>query len=204
MFTGIVEDQGAVVKTASRKGVIELEIAARRVASELKKGDSVAVNGVCLTATSVRRGRFTVQVTPETRVRTALGRLERGERVNLELPARLSDRLGGHIVQGHVDGVARVMRVEEEDGARRAWLSVGDEVLRYVVEKGSVALDGVSLTVAEVGPDDFQVALIPHTLSVTTLADLRPSDEVNVEVDVIAKYVERLALPDKRATGEGA
>jgi len=125
-------------------------------------------------------------------VLTTLGSLGKGLTVNLELPARLVDRLGGHLVQGHVDGTAHVTRVEDDDGALRVWFSAPDDILRYMVPKGSVTLDGVSLTVVEVGRTSFQVALIPHTLSVTTLAKLEPGTKVNVEVDVVAKYVERL------------
>jgi riboflavin synthase len=128
----------------------------------------------------------------ETLARTTLGDLQKGSAVNLELAARLSDRLGGHLVQGHVDHTVRVARIEEMDGSTRVWFSAGDDVLRYLVPKGSVALDGVSLTVVEVGRSTFQVALIPHTLAATTLKDLSVGRQVNVEVDVIAKYVERL------------
>jgi riboflavin synthase len=192
MFTGMVAALGVVKRSRSDGGMLELEIESPVVSKELERGDSVAVSGVCLTAIASGRKRFTVQAMAETLARSTLGRLERGSRVNLELPARPLDRLGGHIVQGHVDGVARVIRREEEDGAARVWLSAGDEVLRYLVPKGSVALDGVSLTVVEVGLTSFQVALIPHTLSVTTLANLEVGTAVNLEIDVIAKHVERL------------
>jgi riboflavin synthase len=128
----------------------------------------------------------------ETLGRSTLASLRRGSSVNLELAARLNDRLGGHLVQGHVDAIAHVVRIEEDEGARRIWLSADDEVMRYFVEKGSVALDGVSLTVVDVGRTAFEVDLIPHTLGATTLGDLRVGSEVNVEIDVIAKYVERL------------
>jgi riboflavin synthase len=190
MFTGIVLERGEVRRARRRGGVLELEIEAPLVARGLRKGDSIAVNGVCLTAVGTSRKRFTAEVTPETLALSTLGGLQRGTGVNLELAARLSDRLGGHLVQGHVDGIATVARLDNEDGARRVWLTVGRDVLRYVVRKGSVTLDGVSLTVAEVGRTTFQVALIPHTLSATTLGSLRVDDELNVEVDVIAKYVE--------------
>lgn len=193
MFTGIVVEAGTVRRAKHRRGLLELEIEAPSISRELKKGDSVAVNGVCLTATATGRKRFSTQAMDETLARTTLGSLERGRTVNLELPARLVDRLGGHLVQGHIDGTAHVTRVEDDDGALRVWFSAPDDLLRYMVRKGSVTLDGVSLTVVDVGRTSFQVALIPHTLSVTTLAKLEPGVKVNVEVDVIAKYVERLS-----------
>jgi riboflavin synthase len=192
MFTGIVVGMGTVRRARMRSAVLELEVEAPHQARELKKGDSISVNGVCLTTTRTGRRRFEVQVVPETIARSTLGELRRGKAVNLELPARLSDRLGGHLVQGHVDGRARVVRIEDDEGARRVWLAADDDLLRYMVAKGSVALDGVSLTLAEVGRTSFQVALIPHTLSATTLNSWSVNEEVNVEVDVLAKYVERL------------
>jgi riboflavin synthase len=192
MFTGIVVAQGSVRRARDRAGILELEIDAPKFARELDEGDSIAVNGVCLTAISAARRRITVEVTAETLARTTLGKLQKGSNVNLELPARLSDRLGGHLVQGHVDGTARVIRVEDDDGAKRMWFSADDDILRYLVHKGSVTVDGVSLTVAEVGRTSFHVALIPHTLSLTTLGNVGVDDFVNIEVDVLAKYVEKL------------
>lgn len=191
MFTGIVVEKGTIHK-ARGKGVVTFEVDAPEISRELKVGDSVAVNGVCLTATSTSRKRFEVQVMPETLARSTLGDLRRGSGVNLELPLRFNDRLGGHLVQGHVDGVARVIRIEDDSDARRVWFSADEDLLRYLVSKGSVTLDGVSLTVVEVGRTSFQVALIPHTLEVTTLGRLGIGTNVNVEVDVLAKYVERL------------
>ena len=192
MFTGLVVARGSVRRARLRGGVLDLEIDAGAVARGLDSGDSVAVNGVCLTATTASRRRFSAEAVPETLARSTLGDLERGDPVNLELPLRMSDRLGGHLVQGHVDGVARAARVEEEDGVRRVWFTASDDVLRYLVHKGSVALDGVSLTVVEVGRETFQVVLIPHTLRATTLGNIASGARVNVEVDIIAKYVERL------------
>jgi riboflavin synthase len=191
MFTGIVGDQGTVKKARERAGVLELEIDATS-ARELRRGDSIAVNGVCLTATSAGRRRFAAQAMHETLARTTLGTLKKGEGVNLELPARLSDRVGGHLVQGHVDGVVTVVRLEPNESTQRVWLTGDEDVLRYLVPKGSVTLDGVSLTVVEVGKTTFQVALIPHTRSVTTLGRLEVGTRLNAEVDVLAKYVERL------------
>lgn len=192
MFTGIVVAQGTVRRVRSRDGIIVLEIDAPKLARELDVGDSIAVNGVCLTATSSGRKRISVEVVSETQSRSTLGALERGSNVNLELPARLSDRLGGHLVQGHVDGVASAIRVEDDEGAKRVWFTADEDILRYLVAKGSITIDGVSLTLAEVGRTSFQVALIPHTLAATTLGALAVGDAVNVEVDVVAKYVERL------------
>lgn len=192
MFTGIVVERGEVKRAKQRKGLLELEVEASSIAKELKVGDSVAVNGVCLTATSASRRRFAADAMDETLARTTLGSLRRGSKVNLELAARLQDRIGGHLVQGHVDGKARAARLEPDQGALRVWFSASPELLRYMVPKGSVTLDGVSLTVVEVGRTSFQVALIPHTLGATTLGTLEKGTEVNVEVDVLAKYVERL------------
>jgi riboflavin synthase len=205
MFTGIVSERGVVRKARLRGGALSLEIAARATARELSVGDSVAVNGVCLTALRSGSRRFEIQAIAETVARSTLGSLARNSAVNLELPVRVADRLGGHLVQGHVDGVARIDRVEHDDRARRVWLRPESALLRYIVEKGSVALDGVSLTVVETGIETFQVALIPHTLGQTTLDDLQRGSTVNVEVDLIAKYVERLSRPLSRPerTGHG-
>ena len=192
MFTGIVIARGRVTRARERKGSMELEIEAPGVAREVRIGDSVAVNGVCLTATRASRRSIRFDAIEETLARTTLGRLKRGINVNLELPARLSDRLGGHLVQGHVDGLARVVRIEHEDDGKRVWFEGPRELLRYMVPKGSITLDGVSLTLVDVGERTFQVALIPHTLASTTFGSLKTDSVVNVEVDVIAKYVERL------------
>ena len=201
MFTGIVTHLGKVASARSRGGLLELEVSAPDVARDLHKGDSVAVNGVCLTAVATSRRRFGAQVMGETLARSTFEGLRKGSPVNLELPARLSDRLGGHLVQGHVDGIARVVRVEDDEGSRRLWLQAPDEVLRYLVAKGSIALDGVSLTIVEVGRTSFQVAIIPHTLQETTLGGLKVGSRVNVEVDVLAKYVARLL--DRGAASAG-
>ncbi len=192
MFTGIIAARG-VVKKAKRNGeLLELCIEAPSIARDLGRGDSVAVNGVCLTATKASRHRFWVEAMRETLHRTSLGALRRSSVVNLELAVKLSDRIGGHLVQGHVDSVARVVRIQEESGARRVCLQASDEVLKYLVPKGSVTLEGVSLTVIEVSSSSFEVALIPHTLEVTNLKDLEAGSVMNLEVDVLAKYVEKL------------
>lgn len=191
MFTGIVTDLGAVKKASVRKSALQIRVEAPAIAKELRRGDSVAVDGVCLTATDTSRKVFEAHVMGETLARSTLGRLQRGSPVNLELPARLADRMGGHLVQGHVDGVAEVVRLEDDDGARRMWFRSDDDLLAYMVPKGSVALSGVSLTLVDVGRTTFQVAVIPHTLEATTLGRVAVGATVNVEVDVIAKYVQR-------------
>lgn len=191
MFTGIVIDQGVVKRAKTRRGVTEAEIATP-IARRLEVGESIAVNGVCLTATSTHHRSFVTEIMAETTARSTLAELRKGQRVNLELPMRLSDRLGGHLVQGHVDGMATVVRTEEDGDARRIWLTAAPELLGYMIDKGSVALDGVSLTIVEVGRSTFEVALIPHTLGATTLGGAQRGTRVNVEIDLIAKYVERL------------
>jgi riboflavin synthase len=191
MFTGLVSELG-VISSFERDGHgAQLEVATA-LAGELGEGDSVAVNGVCLTATVVGPGVFRAQAMHETLQRTALDALEVGSRVNLELPLRAEDRLGGHVVQGHVDGTASVRAVREEGFSRVLELECEQRLLRYLVEKGSVALDGVSLTVSALHDDGFSVSLIPETLERTTLGSLRPGAAVNVEVDILAKHVERL------------
>ena len=194
MFTGIVEGTGtvAVLAVAGDGSVARLEIEAPFMAGDLRLGESVAVNGCCLTVAGATSSGFAADLVAETLRRTALGGLAAGDLVNLERPMTLGGRLGGHLFQGHVDGVARVLdRVPVGDGEEvRVELPPGLE--RYVVEKGSIAVDGVSLTVAGVGPGWFAVALVPHTLEVTTLGRRRPGDPVQLEVDVVAKYVERL------------
>jgi riboflavin synthase len=187
MFTGLV--QGTATVAALEGGRLRLELDAPL---ELAGGDSVAVNGVCLTATAVAGGRLDADVMPETLRRTALGELAPGDRVNLELPLRAGDPLGGHVVQGHVDGTARIESATDDGFARLVRVATSPDLLRYVIEKGSVAIDGVSLTVAEVDDDGFTVALIPETLERTTLGAVGPGSTVNLEVDVLAKYVEKL------------
>jgi riboflavin synthase len=191
MFTGIITHLGSVRKASIRRGLLELRVEAPGIARELKRGDSVAVNGVCLTATETSRKAFHAQAMGETLARSTLGDLSRGSDVNLELPARLADRLGGHLVQGHVDGVAAVVRTEDDEGARRLWFKCPEDLLVYMVPKGSITIDGVSLTIVEVGTTTFQVAIIPHTLDATTFRRLGKGSRVNIEVDVIAKYVKR-------------
>ncbi len=191
MFTGLVSDVGRIVSADTTADGQRLEVATR-LAGELAEGDSVAVNGVCLTATTVTAEGFTADAMHETLRRTSLGAAVAAGRVNLELPLRASDRLGGHVVQGHVDGLGTVRSIEAEGFARVVTIAAPPELLRYVVEKGSIAIDGVSLTVARLDDDAFAVSLIPETLERTTLGAAEPGTPVNLEVDVLAKYVERL------------
>jgi len=188
MFTGIVREVGAVAAFDGAR----LVVTAPETTAGAAVGDSVSVAGVCLTVVETEAGRLAFDVVPETLARTALGRLETGDAVNLEPSLRVGDQLGGHVVQGHVDGVGRVRSVTPEGDSRRVWFDAPEGVVRYCLEKGSVAVDGVSLTVAALDDDGFEVALIPHTLEVTTLGRLEPGDEVNLEADVLGKVVERL------------
>jgi riboflavin synthase alpha subunit len=192
VFTGIVRERGRVASVEGGPEGVRLVVEAPETARRVAVGDSVAVSGCCLTATNVGDGRMTFDAVPETLRRTALHRLSGGAAVNVEPAVRAGEPLGGHYVQGHVDAVGRVRSVEPEGDGRRLWIEAPPDVLRFCVEKGSVAVDGVSLTVAELGDDAFAVALVPHTLAETTLAALQPGDDVNLEADVLAKYVERL------------
>ncbi|HSJ28711.1 MAG TPA: riboflavin synthase [Acidimicrobiia bacterium] len=192
MFTGIVEAVGAIGEATEVDGGRRFRIAAPSVAPHLEVGDSVAVQGVCLTATSATDREFAVELVAETVARTTLGVLVAGDPVNLERAMRADGRFDGHIVQGHVDGVGVVRSVEAEGRGKRIWVDCPAEVRRYVVRKGSITIDGVSLTVAGLDEEGFEVALIPHTLEVTTLGLLEPDATVNLEADILAKYVERL------------
>ncbi len=199
MFTGIVEERGTV--EAAREG--RLSVRCRTVAQDSGVGASLAVNGVCLTVVEAADGLLAFDLSPETLSRTGLGRLRPGAPVNLERPVSLLGRLGGHLVLGHVDGVGEVVSVEPEGtGGATMVVRAPAGLLRYLVEKGSVAVDGVSLTVAGVEGDRFRVALIPHTLAVTTLGEVGPGDPVNLEVDVVAKYVEGLLGAGRPRAGE--
>jgi riboflavin synthase len=192
VFTGIVRELGVVVDADDAGGGRSLVVHAPRTAAHVAVGDSVAISGCCLTATAAESGRLAFHAVPETIARTTLGLLEPEARVNVEPAIRAGEELGGHYVQGHVDAVGRIQSVEAEGEGLRVFVEVPAAVLRYCVEKGSVTVDGVSLTVAELADDAFAVALVPHTLAATTLSDLRPGQAVNVEADVLAKYVERL------------
>jgi riboflavin synthase len=193
VFTGLVQDLGTVTAVDSAPDGVRLAVQTR-LSAELGEGDSVAVNGVCLTATAITDGQFAADVMLETLRRSSLAEVSAGTQVNLELPLRAADRLGGHFVQGHVDAVGTVRDVREDGFARVVTIATPHEVLRYVVEKGSIAVDGVSLTVAGLGDDWFSVSLIPETLERTILGAAAPGRPVNLEVDVLAKYIERLAV----------
>jgi riboflavin synthase len=192
MFTGLVADKGTV-EAIERDGTGARLRVRTRLAAELTGGESIAVNGVCLTARDPDAGSFAADLMAETLERSSLGPLAEGDEVNLELPVRAGDRLGGHIVQGHVDGTGSVESVDRNGFARVVRVATPPDLLRYVVEKGSIAVDGVSLTVAEVDDSGFSVSLIPETLERTTLGSAAPGRRVNLEVDVLAKYVEKAA-----------
>jgi riboflavin synthase len=191
VFTGLVQDLGRIEEISRTDDGVRLKVSSP-LAGELADGDSIAVGGVCLTAVGVQDGTFSAEVMNETLRRTALEGAVPGAAVNLELPLRASDRLGGHIVQGHVDAVGTVRAADDDGFARRIEIEAPEPVLRYLVEKGSVAVDGVSLTVAEITERSFTVSLIPETLERTTLGGAERGIQVNLEVDVLAKYVERL------------
>jgi riboflavin synthase len=191
MFTGLVRERGRIEGLERSDAGVRILVSAA-LAGELAEGDSVAVNGVCLTASGVERGSFRAEVMNETLARTSLGDAAVGTEVNLELPLRATDRIGGHVVQGHIDGVGRLTGTREDGFARRVEIEAPAEVLRYVVEKGSIAVDGVSLTVTELDGESFTVSLIPETLQRTNLGTAEAGARVNLEVDVLAKYVEKL------------
>jgi riboflavin synthase len=205
MFTGIVEELGEIVRVTATAGDSAL-VAVRGplVTSDARHGDSIAVNGVCLTVVDAADGVFTADVMGETLRRSALGALRPGDPVNLERAAALGSRLGGHLVQGHVDGVGELVSREPAEQWETVRFRLPADLSRYVVEKGSITIDGVSLTVAAVGVDEFAVGLIPTTLKLTTLGAKSVGDPVNLEVDVVAKYVERLLGSRLADTGEVA
>jgi len=194
VFTGIIRELGRVAELNGSGDGVRLTLEAPATAALTAEGDSVALDGVCLTAVSVADGRMSFEAVPETIRRTTLARLTEGDNVNVEPALRAGEPLGGHYVQGHVDAVGRVRSVDDEGDGARVWFDAPAAVLAYCVEKGSVTVDGVSLTVAGLDDAGFAVALIPHTLEVTTLGELQPGMPVNLEVDVLAKYVERLLI----------
>lgn len=204
MFTGIVEELGQIRKIQKGRSSAVLEIEARKVLEGTRIGDSICVSGVCLTVTSLEGGRFTADVMHETLNRSALQNARPGSLVNLERAMAADGRFGGHIVAGHVDGTGRIRGIERDDNAVWYTIGAGDEILRYVVEKGSIAIDGISLTVAKVGEGWFSISAIPHTIRETTLQVKHQGDLVNLENDVIGKYVEKLLglAPAGEQTGE--
>lgn len=203
MFTGIVEEVGRVAGIRRRAGTQQTTVAAQRVLEDLHVGDSLCVSGACHTVVAFDDAGFTIESVEETLQRTTVGTLRAGSRVNLERSLRLSDRLGGHLVAGHVDGMGRVLQRTASGDHAVFRIGVAEGLSRYIAEKGSVAVDGISLTVVSAGHADFSVALIPHTLSETTMGERRPGDAVNVEVDTVARYVERLMRRDGAAAYTG-
>lgn len=195
MFTGIVEEKGIIERIRKGRNSAEISVRASRIMDDVKLGDSIAVNGVCLTVTSFDSGGFTADVMHETLNRSSLAQLRSGSMVNLERAMKADGRFGGHIVAGHVDGVGVITDVTKDDNA--IWYTVKAEpgVMKYIVEKGSIAIDGISLTVAKVMTDRFSISAIPHTVRETVLAERRKGDTVNLENDVIGKYVEKLMKP---------
>jgi riboflavin synthase len=202
MFTGIIEEVGSVRELRTVSGGARMTVSCARVWKELETGESVSVNGVCLTAVEMGQGYFVADVSAESLSRSTLGGMRRGRALNLERALGLNSRLGGHIVQGHVDGIGAVKSVERSgEGALYAF-SYPPELGRYLVEKGSIAVDGISLTISSLGDGEFVTAIIPHTVEETDLKDLKPGDKVNLEVDIIAKYVQRFldvrsSVPEK-------
>jgi riboflavin synthase len=191
MFTGLVAGLGEVLACERSEAGVRLKIGSSLI-GDVREGESVAVNGVCLTATAVTAEQFTADVMNETLQRSSLLGIDAGDQVNLELPLRPADRLGGHIMQGHVDGTGTITALHDDGFARRVQIDASEDVLRYVVEKGSIAVDGVSLTVAAIDDRSFTVSLIPETLQRTNLGRVQTGTKVNLEVDVLAKYVEKL------------
>jgi riboflavin synthase alpha subunit len=200
MFTGIVRERGRVVRAEGGANGLRLELEAPETAAVSGIGDSVSIGGVCLTVTAVADGRMTFHAVPETLARSSLGGLAPGGDVNVEPSLRAGEPLGGHYVQGHVDGLGRVRGLEAEGDGARLTVEAPAELLRYCVQKGSITVEGVSLTIAALDEDGFEVVLVPHTLGVTTLGALRPGDPVNLEADVLAKYVEKLVGIDHPGT----
>jgi len=197
VFTGIIEELGRIASLEKLEQGMRLNISCSLVASDTRDGDSIAVNGVCLTALNITASSFSADVSPETLSRSTLGLLSVGSPLNLERSVTPSTRLGGHIVQGHVDARGRFVGVVDEGDFRTVTIGFPQELARYFVEKGSVAVEGISLTIAALRKDSFDIAVIPKTWQLTNLSSLKPDDAVNLEVDVIAKYVEKL-LPNSR------
>ena len=199
MFTGIIEEEGYIEHITEGAKSCRLKIRADKIFDDLKIGDSVAVNGVCLTACEIRKPYFTADVMAETMRKTAIGALVKGSKVNLERAMQLGGRFGGHIVSGHIDGTGTVIDMVREDNAVLVTISASPDIMEYIVMKGSVALDGISLTVADVKNDRFMVSVIPHTASQTTILGKRAGDRINIECDVIGKYVKQFT--DKKQSG---
>ncbi len=197
MFTGIIEEIGTVKAVRHGARSVVLEIGAEKILEDIHLGDSIAVNGVCLTASALGSHSFSADVMPETISRSSLSGLSAGSHVNLERAMASDGRFGGHIVSGHIDGTGTIVSVRKDDNALWYDISAGSKIMRYIVEKGSVTIDGISLTVAKVSADVFSVSAIPHTVAVTILSEKSRGSIVNIENDIIGKYVEKLLLPQK-------
>ncbi len=195
MFTGIVEEIGTVEQVQNGRRSAIITIRAAKVLADAKAGDSIAVNGICLTVTALPAGRFSADVMHETLNRSSLAQLKQGSRVNLERAMPANGRFGGHIVTGHVDGIGKIIGISRDDTAVWYMIEAVPQIMRYIVEKGSVTVDGISLTVAQVSADHFSVSAIPHTVGQTILKERAAGDVVNLETDIIGKYVEKLILP---------
>ena len=195
MFTGLIEEIGSIGAISRRGGLIDIQVEAHVVLEDVRIGDSIAISGVCLTVTAFDRRSFTVQAGQETLRLTTAGNLRPGTRVNLERALKVGDRLGGHFVSGHVEAVGKIISVTDTGEQREIRIAVPDELDPYIVGKGSIAVDGISLTVTSAKPGEFGVAIIPHTMAATTLAENRAGDAVNIETDIFAKYVEKYARP---------
>ena len=194
MFTGIIEEVGRIARIEQRGENRRITVTAEHAPKELKTGDSVSVSGVCLTALDIKPGSFCADLAPETWQRTSFSRIREGALVNLELPMKADGRFGGHIVQGHVDGVGKLMALDRIADSENWWLEIAlpDEVEKYTVYKGSISIEGISLTVAKLDNNRCTVAIIPHTVEMTNLHSLKPGDPVNLEADLVAKYVEKM------------
>lgn len=194
MFTGIIEEKGEILSIQGQKDAFSIRVAANEVLKDVKLGDSISTNGVCLTVTSFDQGAFTADVMPETYQCTTFHQLKIGDAVNLERAMKLGDRFGGHIVSGHVDGVGKIISMDSDGNATRITIKAAGEVMKYILRKGSVALDGISLTVARCDNETFQVSIIPETARETTLLKKAKDDLLNIECDIVGKYIERLTL----------
>ena len=201
MFTGLIQETGKVLSLVSKKGRTRITVAAAKLPAELKQGDSIAVNGVCLTAIDPEAEKFSADLAEETVQRTSLAQLQPGAEVNLELAAHPQDRLGGHVVQGHVDGVGRLVNMEKIKGGEdwRLAIELPEGVAQYVVPQGSITVEGISLTVAAIAGSRVEIAIIPHTYAATNLHGLKAGDSVNIEVDVLAKYAQKLMAKKHRS-----
>ena len=203
MFTGIVEEVGTIEQISHGQHSAVLRIRASRVCEDAKVGDSIAVNGICLTVTSLSPAGFTADVMHETLNRSSLSKLTRGSHVNLERAMAADGRFGGHIVSGHVDGTGKISSIKRDDNAIWFTIEAKPEILRYIVEKGSITIDGISLTVAKITDRDFSISAIPHTVAQTVLSERKEGDSVNLETDIIGKYVEKLLRPAEEPAGNG-